>query len=132
MLQIMLKDRMKQFNLSSHTAAAEIGTSHTTILRILHGQPADTGTLIKIANWMKIRPSELLNSYSDTELADNLAAVMSHSPELEEVMRNIVADIKSEKLDPEILRDIASFATYTYSQRSKDAKRTGKGGRNSG
>lgn len=112
MLQTILQEAMADRNLSSHTAAEEIGTSHTTILRALRGDRVDVDTIIKIANWLKIRPSELLNSMSDTSLADEIAVLLSHSRELEEELKDATERVKAGVLDPAVLRDIVSYALY--------------------
>jgi transcriptional regulator with XRE-family HTH domain len=103
---------MADRNLSSHTAAEEIGTSHTTILRALRGDNIDVDTIIKIANWLKIRPSELLNSMSDTSLADQIAVLLSHSPELEDELKDAAERVKAGALDRAVLQDIISYALY--------------------
>jgi transcriptional regulator with XRE-family HTH domain len=102
-------------NLSSHAAAEQIGVSHSTILRALKGDKVDVDTIIKIANWLNVRPSELLNSMSDTSLADEVAVLLSHSPELEEEMKEAVARVKAGQLDAAILRDVLAYARYKFS-----------------
>ena len=64
MLEIMLQRAMRNRGPSSHKVASEIGVSHTTILRALRGDTIYVNTIIKIANLLKVRPSELLNSMS--------------------------------------------------------------------
>ena len=105
---------MNDRGLSSHAAADEIGTSHTTILRALRGDRVDVDTLVKIANWLHVRPSELLNSMSDAPntLADQIAVLLSHSPELESELRDAAERVKGGELDPAVLRDIVSYALY--------------------
>lgn len=112
MLQTLLQREMAARNLSSHTAAEEIGTSHTTILRALRGDRVDVDTIIKIANWLKIRPSELLNSMSDTSLADQIAVLLSHSSDLEKELKDAAERVQSGALDPAVLKDIVSYALY--------------------
>ena len=77
-------------------------------MRALRGERVDVDTILKIANWLKIRPSELLNSMSDTSLADQLAVLLSHSPELKDAMKRV----KAGELDPAVVRDIVSYALY--------------------
>ena len=115
MLQTMLQQAMTAKNLSSHAAAEQIGVSHSTILRALKGDKVDVDTIIKIANWLNVRPSELLNSMSDTSLADEVAVLLSHSPELEEEMKEAVARVKAGQLDAAILRDVLAYARYKFS-----------------
>src|SRR5262245_38088524 len=113
MLQIVLQRAMQEKQLSSHKAAEAIGVSHTTILRALRGDAVDVDTIIKIANFLNVRPSELLNSMAtDATLPDQLAALLSHSRELEDELRDAVDRVKGGRLDPAILRDIVSYALY--------------------
>ena len=117
MLQIILEKAMKEKGLSSHKAAEAIGVSHTTILRALRGDAVDVDTIIKIANFLNIRPSELLNSMStDATLPDQLAALLSHSRELEEELADAVERTRAGQLDPAVIRDIVSYALYKLNQ----------------
>lgn len=112
MLPSLLQNRMTQKNVSSHTVADEIGVSHTTVLRAMRGERIDVDTLIKLANWLGVRPSELLNSMSDTSLADDIATLLTHSPELETTLKDAVERVKAGQLDPAVLKDIVSYAMY--------------------
>ena len=113
MLQIILEKAMQEQGLSSHKAAERIGVSHTTILRALRGEAVDVDTIIKIANFLNVRPSELLNSMSETaSLPDQLAVLLSHSRELEEELRDAVERINAGQLDVSVLRDIVSYAQF--------------------
>lgn len=112
MLQTILQKAMNDRGLSSHTAAEEIGTSHTTILRALRGDRVDVDTIVKIADWLKIRPSELLNSMGDTSFADQIAILLSHSRELEDELKDAVERVQAGALEPAVIRDIVSYALY--------------------
>ena len=113
MLNIMLKRAMRDRGLSSHKVAEKIGVSHTTILRAVRGDAVDVNTIIKIANFMNVRPSELLNSMStDATLPDQLAVLLSHSSELEAELKVAVERVQAGDLDLAIVRDIVSYAIY--------------------
>jgi transcriptional regulator with XRE-family HTH domain len=113
MLKIVLRKVMHEKGLSSHKAAEAIGVSHTTILRALRGEAVDVDTIIKIANYLHIRPSELLNSMStETSLPDKLAALLSHSRELESELQQAVERVEAGELDPGVVRDIVNYAFY--------------------
>ena len=117
MLDIMLKRTMRDQGLSSHKVAEEIGVSHTTILRALRGDTVDVNTIIKIASFLNVRPSELLNSMStDATLADQLAVLLSHSRELEKELKDAVERTQAGELDPTVIRDIISYALYRLNQ----------------
>jgi transcriptional regulator with XRE-family HTH domain len=134
MLQTLLQNQLNARNLSSHGAAEEIGCSHTTILRAMRGERIDIDTLIKIANWLHVRPSELLNSMdaTDTSLADAIAVLLSHSPELEAELKDAAARVRAGVLDQAVLTDIVSYALYKLrsgdnSETTRQAARTGEG-----
>ena len=113
MLTIVLQRAMRDQGLSSHKVAQEIGVSHTTILRALHGEAIDVNTIIKIANFLKVRPSELLNSMStNATLPDQLAVLLSHSRELESELKDAVKRVQAGELDPAVVSDIVSYALY--------------------
>jgi transcriptional regulator with XRE-family HTH domain len=113
MLDILLQNAMRDQGLSSHKAAEQIGVSHTTILRALRGEAVDVATIIKIANFLKVRPSELLNSMStEVSVPDQLAVLLSHSRELEDQLKDAAVRIREGQLDPDVLRDIVSYALY--------------------
>ena len=114
MLQTILRNEMQRRGLSSHTAAEAIGVSHTTILRALRGDKIDVDTIVKIANFLILRPSELLNSMSDTSLADQIAALLSHSRELEDQLREAVSKVKKGDMEPALLKDVVSYALYKF------------------
>jgi transcriptional regulator with XRE-family HTH domain len=117
MLQIVLRKAMQERQLSSHQVAEAIGVSHTTILRALKAEPVDINTIIKIADFLNIRPSELLNSMAtDATLPDQLAALLSHSRELEDELRDAVERTRAGELDPAVIRDIVSYALYKLNQ----------------
>jgi transcriptional regulator with XRE-family HTH domain len=114
MLATILKKTMQEKDLSSHTAADAIGVSHTTILRALRGDKIDVDTIVKIANYLNVRPSELLNSMSDTSLADQIAVLLTHSPELENQFKKVVGLIQAGETDEAALRDVVSYALYKF------------------
>lgn len=131
MLDVILRQAMQNQGLSSHKAAEAIGVSHTTILRAMRGEAVDVDTLIKIANFLNIRPSELLNSMStDATLPDQLAALLSHSPELEEELKDATERVRAGQLDPAVIRDILSYAMFKLNQAGAKDATTKPGARN--
>ena len=114
MLDIILRNEMSKRGLSSHTAAVEIGVSHTTILRALRGDSVDVDTIVKIANFLGVRPSEILNSTQDTALADQIAVLLSHSPQLETQLREAVQKVRDGKMDAATLADVVAYAAFKF------------------
>ena len=113
MLQIILRKALEDRGLSSHSAAEEIGVSHTTILRALRGQAVDVDTIIKFAQFLNMKPSDLLNSMGGTSaLPEQIAVLLSQSRELEEELKSAVERVQAGSLDVAVLRDIVSYALY--------------------
>jgi transcriptional regulator with XRE-family HTH domain len=119
MLDILLQQAMRDKGLSSRKMAEAIGSSHTTILRALRGEAVDVETIIKIANYLGVRPSELLDSMAtDTTLPDQLAVLLAHSEELEQQLADAMERVQAGELKPEVVRDIVSYALYKLNQTS--------------
>ena len=117
MLEIMLKQVMREKGLSSRKAAAAIGVAHATVLRVLKGEAVDIETLVKFANFLEVRPSELLNSMTtDATLPEQLAALLSHSPELEATLKDAVERVRAGEIKPATITDIVSYALYKLNQ----------------
>ena len=113
MLKIVLDKAMRDRGLSSHGAAEIVGVSHTTILRALRGDVVDLKTVIAIANWLDLRPSELLNSLGDKNtLGDQVSTLLAEYPELKEVIKEATKSIGDGRASPELLADIVQYAMY--------------------
>ena len=120
MLKIVLKQAMKDRGLSSHGAAEAVGVSHTTILRALRGDIVDLGTVIGIANWLEIRPSELLNSLGDKNtLGDQVATLLALYPSLKEVFEAAIKQIDAGDADPAMLADIVQYSIFKLGSGAK-------------
>ncbi len=117
MLDIFLKQAMREKGLSLRQLAEALGMSHTTIMRAANGEAVDLDTVLKLANFFNVRPSDLLNSMStDATLPDQLAALLSHSPELEQELADAVERVRAGNLDPNVIKEIVSFAHYKLNQ----------------
>ena len=117
MLEIFLKKAMQDRGLSSRSLADALGMSHSTILRALKGESIDLDTVLKLANYFNVRPSDLLNSMSaDATFPDQLAALLSHSPELEQELADAVERVRAGNLDPNVIKEIVSYARYRLNQ----------------
>ena len=116
MLQRVLESTMKEKNLSAREVGTILGVSHTTVLRAVAGEQIDLGTLIRIANWLKIRPAALLDSMADDESLDaRIAVLIDAYPDLRAVLEHAAKAISDGKADPSIIKDIAAYAEYRIS-----------------
>lgn len=113
MLKQILEKELKERSLSSRGAADAIGTSHTTILRALRGDVVDLDTVLKVSDWLHIRPSTLLNSMGKTAtLSDTIAAIVERNPHLNQVLSDATAAVRSGTADPAIIEDIVAYSLY--------------------
>ena len=113
MLQTLLKDEAKKRALSSRKLAEVIGTSHTTVLRALRGELVDLDTIVKIANWLNIRPSTLLDGFGKKDnVIVSVATLVESVPGLAETLRDASKAIEEGRADPALIKDIVAYATY--------------------
>jgi transcriptional regulator with XRE-family HTH domain len=115
MLQTLLKDEQKKRQLSSRQMAEEVGVAHTTIIRAMRGDPMDLETIIAFADWLHVRPSELVNSFSKgkvPDLTNDLALLLERIPGLAKPLAEATQAVKDGTADPAIIDDIVNYATY--------------------
>jgi len=117
MLQTLLKDAARKNDWSSRDMAEAIGVSHTTILRALRGEIVDLETIIKIADWLEVRPADLLNSFGrkGQDTAANIAVLLERVPELAKPLAQAAQAIRNGEADPGLIEDIVAYATYKLS-----------------
>jgi len=69
--------------------------------------------VIKISDWMGMRPSVLLDTLSPkATLEEGVAALIEMVPALRTIFENATEAIKAGQASPEIIADIASYAAY--------------------
>jgi transcriptional regulator with XRE-family HTH domain len=112
-LQTLLKDVAKERGLSARELGAEIGVSHTTLLRAMRGDVVDVDTLVLIADYLKVRPSTLLDGFGKTDhTAVAMSALIQAEPGLAKVFEEATREIEAGRAEPEIIEDIVSYASY--------------------
>ncbi len=114
MLKPLITEEMKKRGMSTRQVAEEMGMSHTTVIRALRGGEVDLTTVIKISEWLGVKPSTLINSLADTKsaLPDKIAVMLGGHPRLEAEFAKAIKAILEEKVDPAIIEDIAAYASY--------------------
>jgi transcriptional regulator with XRE-family HTH domain len=125
MLAKILDDEMSKRRLSVREAGKVIGVSHTTIARILAGEPADVSTLQKVCDWLGISLASALNSegVGDDALAANIAVLLQREPKLAAVFSSMIEQVKEGNLNPNDVRDIVEYANFKIAKR-KEAQLT--------
>jgi transcriptional regulator with XRE-family HTH domain len=114
MLKELLESKMKERMLSTREVARETGVSHTTIFRALRGDFVDVPTLVSLAIWLNVQPSQLLNSIgkSKNNLPEKIAVVIESNPDLSKAFEKVIEAIETGKVDPMLVKDIAEYAIY--------------------
>jgi len=113
MLQNVLSGKMKEENLSARDVGKELDVSHTTILRVLQGEQIDLSTLIKLAEWLRMRPSVLLDNLGEEVDVDTKIDMLTGAyPELKAVLEKAAEAVENGEADPAIIKDIVSYAEY--------------------
>ncbi len=122
MLKTLLERKQADTGLSSRKLAEEIGTSHTTILRASRGEPVDVGTLIKIGDYLGVRPSALIDSLASSQDGDmdaQLGVLLDSIPGLRSVVEDATKSVAEGKASPEIIQDILKYAQWKLSEVQK-------------
>ena len=121
MLKELLDQKIRERGLSLRTAATEIGVSHTTVVRVLKGEPADVPTLTKICTWLNVSPAMVLEgeAYDATSV---FTAISETIPGLLDILKEATEDFKAGELTAADLEEITSFIAFKLRSRSsKDA-----------
>jgi len=113
MLQNVLDGVMKEKGLSARDVGKILNVSHTTVIRALQGEQIDLSTLIKLAEWLKIRPSVLLDTLGDeAEVGAKIEFLTEAFPELRIVLEKAAEAVEAGQADPAIIKDIVAYAEY--------------------
>ena len=115
-MAVLLEEARRKRNLSERQLAQEIDVAHTTVGRVLRGQPVDIVTIQKIAAWMGVETASLLNAegIGPDALAAELSALIEMEPELAEVFGEALRRVRSGSLDPSVVRDLIAYAAYRF------------------
>ncbi len=110
----MLDDKMRQRNLSLRKMADEIGVSHTTISRILKGEVADIGTLIKLCKWLEVSPSDILDSNVEGArgLGSRIATILEANPKLALVFEEAIGRLEKDEISSQTIEDLVAYMSY--------------------
>jgi transcriptional regulator with XRE-family HTH domain len=113
MLAELVKAKMKKENLSSRDVARLAGISHATVLRTVRGNICDLDTLLKLSDWLGIRPASVLNSLGpSTKTAEQIAVVLERFPALDSVFKQAIDKVHNENADLSIIDEIAAYVSF--------------------
>jgi len=122
LIKKLVMEKMRKNDLSMRSAAANIGVSHTTLIRILHDEPYDVPTAEKVANWLNVPVSTLLdiNQPGEDGLARQIALVLRQEPALAKVFGEAMARLADGRIKPETIRALASYAASQLETRARE------------
>jgi DNA-binding Xre family transcriptional regulator len=112
MLAKLVNEKLRLRGISVRSAAEELGVSHTTIHRILKNENVDLDTVIKMCDWLGVRPSTLLDASSRDNISDKVAAIIQVSPGLSKLFTEMVRDFEDGKMSERDIMDVLSYASY--------------------
>ena len=114
-LQKLLKEHIDKDHLSMRAAAKQIGVAHTTLIRIVNGEACDMPTLQKLADWLEVSPSSLLDTIESDDITKVVASIISADPILAEAFILAGQHVIDGEMTPEELREIAIYAAWRFS-----------------
>ena len=113
-VEILLKEAVAKREISVRQAAKEIGVAHTTLGRIIEGDAFDTSTAEKIANWLHVTPSSLLDArgVGDDALAAQISLLLQTEPGLKEIFQEAIQRVLDGNMSPDTFRELAQYTAY--------------------
>jgi len=114
MISELIRKKMRDENLSSRKAAAQVGVAHTTILRAAENKNVDYASLKKICNWLGVPVSSAIDirTSDDQSLMDKIALLVTIEPALTKVFAEVVGEIEKGNMSEADLLDIVAYANY--------------------
>ena len=108
MLREVLQKQIDEQKMSVRAAALAIGISHTTLHRVLDGGKYDLDTVVKVSEWMHVKPAELLG----IDLGDDVSLLLASIPGLSDILHEAAAKVNTGELDVSALADITAYARF--------------------
>ncbi len=129
MLSSLLGQKLANEGLSSRAAAKQIGVSHTTLLRALRGEPLDLSTVMSFAAWLGVELGDLVNNLdiSSSSIGSEIAVALRGVPKLERAFADAMKMVRSGKVSPHVIEDIAAYASYRINYAEPRMKKQARG-----
>jgi transcriptional regulator with XRE-family HTH domain len=111
MIQELLYNQIYARYINIRQASREIGVGHTTVIRILNGAEIDLDTLKKIAAWLGVEASTLLDA-GQNDLASKILVFIKRNPELARELNVALDWLADGKMKTETLQDVLTYIAY--------------------
>ena len=112
MLETLLINKIRDDDLSIRQAGKQIGIAHTTVIRLMEGGNCDQTTLVKVATWLNVEPSTLLDSEGKSDLANKIAVLLEQQPKLADLLGEVLDRVVRDEIKPEAFTEIISYITF--------------------
>ena len=122
-INLLIKDKISTDDVSVRKAAQQIGLAHTTLSRMISGEPYDLKTATKIARWLEVPLTSLLDAsgIGDDALAAQISLVLQKEPKLTLAFCTAMDRVLRSEVSLDTYRDIIAFAAYRINLIDKDA-----------
>ena len=127
MLRVLLEGELDKRHLSVRAAAEQVGVAHTTLHRIINHEPIDLETMVKLCNWLGVRPSTILDAQSnnsDVSIPSIVASLIEMDSRLATIFSDLADDLQEGTVDPDDVKDVAYYIAYRL---KKDDRRQTQG-----
>lgn len=131
MLQTLLERELEKQHLSVRAASREMNITHTTLHRVLRGEPVDLDTVITLCKWLNVRPSTILDIEANdetTSVSSAIAALIEQDERLASVFIRIANDLGRGSLSVDDVKDVVSYAAYRLGNGDKQQSTLVHGG----
>jgi transcriptional regulator with XRE-family HTH domain len=109
-IQQLLKEKLRS-GMSKRQIGREIGVAHTTIGRVLDGQPIASSTLEKIAEWLDAPLGEL--AYGEpSDASKAISVIIAQEPALGEIFSEMAERMQAGEISPETVREIIRYTAW--------------------
>jgi transcriptional regulator with XRE-family HTH domain len=112
-IRIAIDKRLQTDRISVRQAARDIGISHTTLNRVIQGEPPNVDTMTKIAQWLGISPAEFLEGPDEVDTtAAQIAILIRSEPRLQEIFVEAARRVSAGEMDQSVFEDLISYAAW--------------------
>lgn len=111
----LITEKLSRERRSVRSAAREVGIAHTTLQRIIDGEPFNYETAVKLSKWLEMPVSQVVNIEGDntTALATQIASVLRAEPKIATALSEGIERVLSGQMSQERLRELLAYMAYS-------------------